>query len=924
MASQYASTAPLPQGFSVYQPQLGAQLQFFPALGTQELDDMINAYIPGSAPLKEKRATISLDFLEHSQLTGQTFKFYPVYYSSSPMAASPVNSTATSSFSNASPANSALDWSQASASPSASSRSSVSKSRKASKSSGLVARYPAVDLSHLPGMKIMTKDGQDITDSASRGSKTKEQRDHAHLMRIIKACDSCRRKKIRCDPDHKKRPASQTQPQSAAKPTKKARTTPQAAATPAPAASTPPPQKTAPASVAISPLDDNPPIPMSLLGLDPTFTFTGLDGLESTDQMFESWEEFVQYPPADVDDSYDFFLDPEGYFSSQSSASSSSASPPKALTPASQQDVRAIAGPEEREGLSSQSASPQLPFLQDSHTTSSGSYTDFNLFSPSSSFSEDDRMVPISSTRLLSPTEPSVSGSEPFGFDSFAADGSMLSSTWDSTTAPVSPLDTASLVAAAHTDLSWYDPGHSQAESGEPGDSRDGISTIPSTDWAGEVHIAYPSGGSVLVTATSGSGGVEVIANSASPGRSDVFGSGSGSVSISTLGSGPSVALVSSPSTSTALQFHPDIQDEAPSYESSPTERGRFPSESPVDHSSRLSSGQADSPTVCHAMTTAAAAPTTTNMRKQEYTSLSTSQRRTSPVTLATTAHDPVQRSRSPEESPSRVCDATAPANPHSVRLTRLKVQTELAANPNMTSENVSGGSQASYGDTLHAVPGSTHTAAGEDTVSPRTSSGPTALVWSDRPGVATLLSLTSPPAQQLNGDVDVRQQAIPPAVDSGSQTLSLPLLQAISPTEGRPAAGGSAYFGPGQGSSQFVLRQVLSMQTIVPILAAGLLGATFASMAGAPLVFSLLSLALATQAISQRLGEAKAPFETTPSTMSSPRFKEGHQSWGKKPHGPRVQGSSVLRHEVSRLSSRFSSFLGGTRPLAMVAPLMG
>ncbi|PTB70313.1 hypothetical protein BBK36DRAFT_1164861 [Trichoderma citrinoviride] len=878
MASQYSSAAPLPQGFSVYQPQLGAQLQFFPALGTQELDDMINAYIPGSAPLKEKRATVSLDFLEHSQLTGQTFKFYPVYYSSSPVAASPVNSIAASSFSNTSPANSVLDWSRASASPSVSSRSSASKSRKTSKSSGL-ARYPAVDLSHLPGMKIMTKDGQDITDSASRGSKTKEQRDHAHLMRIIKACDSCRRKKIRCDPDHKKRSASQTQPQSTAKPAKKARTTSTAAATPAPAASTPAPQKTVPGDVAISTLDDNPPIPMSLLGIDPTFTFTGLDGLESTDQLFESWEEFVQYPPADVDDSYDFFLDPEGYFSSQSSASSSSASPPKAFTPASQQDVQAVAGAEEREGLSSQSASPQLPFLQDNHTTSSGSYTDFNLFSPSSSFSEDDRMVPISSTRLLSPIQPSVSESESFALDNFAVDDNLLSTNWDGTTAAVSPLDTTNLVAAAHTDMSWYDPGHSHPESGEPGDLRGGISTTSSAGWAGEVRIAYPSGGSVVVTAASGSRGVEVIANSDT-----------------------SVELVTSPSPSTALRFHGDIQDEAPSYDSSPTERGRFRSESPVDYSSRLSSGQAGVST--------------------ELTSPHTSQLRPTAATLATTAHTPVQLS-GPEESPSRVCDAIAPAKHHSVRLTCLKVQTELAANLNVTSANLSGGLQALYGDALYAVPGSTaHAAAGEDTASQRTSSGPTALVWSDRSGVETLPSLASLPAQRLHGNGDAHQQPIVPVVDNGLQTLSPLLLQAILPNESLPAARGSAYFGPGQGSSQFVLRQVLSMQAVVAILAATLLGATLASMAGTSFVFSLLSLAVAARATFQRLGEAKAPLETTPSTMSSPRFKEGLQSWGKKPYVRRDQ-FSALRQEVSRLSSRFS-FLEGARPLALIYPSMG
>jgi len=50
----------------------------------------------------------------------------------------------------------------------------------------------------------MTKDGIDVTSSAGRGTKTKEQREHAHLMRIMKACEDCKRKKIRCDPSHRR------------------------------------------------------------------------------------------------------------------------------------------------------------------------------------------------------------------------------------------------------------------------------------------------------------------------------------------------------------------------------------------------------------------------------------------------------------------------------------------------------------------------------------------------------------------------------------------------------------------------------------------------------------------------------------------------------------------------------------------------
>jgi hypothetical protein len=49
----------------------------------------------------------------------------------------------------------------------------------------------------LPGFSIMTKDGVDVTSTAGRGTKTKEQREHAHLMRIMKACADCKKKKIR-------------------------------------------------------------------------------------------------------------------------------------------------------------------------------------------------------------------------------------------------------------------------------------------------------------------------------------------------------------------------------------------------------------------------------------------------------------------------------------------------------------------------------------------------------------------------------------------------------------------------------------------------------------------------------------------------------------------------------------------------------
>ncbi|KAF4119922.1 hypothetical protein GMORB2_3610 [Geosmithia morbida] len=213
------STSAVPQGFSIYQPSNGAPLRFLPALGTKELDDLLDAYVSGSASLKEKRAEVSVDFFAHMQATGQSFKFYvvPGMYATSSMpeppsttAASVHASTSTSSV-NVSPVTSNWDWSfvsspqtpaEAASSSHPSKRHQTTRHHKAISASSQHPSPP--DFSHIPGMKILTKDGTDVTNSASRGCKTKEQRDHAHLMRIIKACDSCRKKKIRCDPSHKR------------------------------------------------------------------------------------------------------------------------------------------------------------------------------------------------------------------------------------------------------------------------------------------------------------------------------------------------------------------------------------------------------------------------------------------------------------------------------------------------------------------------------------------------------------------------------------------------------------------------------------------------------------------------------------------------------------------------------------------------
>ncbi|KAM6524157.1 hypothetical protein FSOLCH5_004761 [Fusarium solani] len=355
-----ANSNALPQGFSVFQPTLGSQLQFFPAVGSRELDELVNAYIPGPASVQEKRASISLDFLEYAHLTGQTFKFYPVYSMAtpavSPATASPLQDSGYGSSFNASPVMSNWDWSQVNAAAAPSRR----QSPKAA------SRHQTTDFSHLPGMKIMTRDGRDVTNSASRGSKTKEQRDHAHLMRIIKACDSCRRKKIRCDPSHKKRGVTQGQAQPASKVTKKTKTPAREARTSPVAA-----QPDFSASIGFPDVQA-----LSTPELD------NLLGIVPAENV--AWEDFLEYPP--VDD-YDFFNDPEGYFSPQSSSVSAYSTKP--VTPTSTQDQL---GPYNTGNAVATVPSVDLPFNQ---TESTHDYVDFNLFSPESSFSEDERMVPI-------------------------------------------------------------------------------------------------------------------------------------------------------------------------------------------------------------------------------------------------------------------------------------------------------------------------------------------------------------------------------------------------------------------------------------------------------------------------------------------------------------------------------------------------
>ncbi|GAB1312389.1 Zn(2)-C6 fungal-type domain-containing protein [Madurella fahalii] len=396
------------QGFSVCQPALGSALQWLPAIGTPELDDMINAFIPGPSSIQDKRTHIAMDFFEYSRQTGETFKFYPVPSAASftPVTASPASSTLYdsgygSSF-NLSPVMSDQgSWTRSPAaltpsmSTDAGARSRSSASKKASTSS---SRQATVDFSNHPGMRIMTKDGRDVTNSASRGCKTKEQRDHAHLMRIIKACDSCRRKKIRCDPSHKKRTASQASAsQTEQKPAKKPRK-----------AEEPPPAAVGEAVADFSDASFDP-TTLDLVPFDASFQ-----------DIEEYWNQFITFDqePAAVaaqhgagDFDFDSFIDFQS-FSSPSSLSSST-SPSQAFTPytpaapgasptVTSDVVVDVAG-----GVSLDD--PTVPYLNPDvlHGTN---YVDFNLFSPGPDAFDEDPVLQMRDVASLprSPRSRSV------------------------------------------------------------------------------------------------------------------------------------------------------------------------------------------------------------------------------------------------------------------------------------------------------------------------------------------------------------------------------------------------------------------------------------------------------------------------------------------------------------------------------------
>ncbi|KAI0838074.1 hypothetical protein F5Y06DRAFT_60882 [Hypoxylon sp. FL0890] len=349
-------------GFSVHQPAIGAPLQFFPAMGSKQLDEMIDAYVPGNAPIAEKRATVSMEFFEHTMATGELFKFFMVYPSLGSTTESPASSMLDSGYvSNfTSPVMSESQWTQNSNASSSSSEAKGHKStsKKASLSS---------DFSHIPGMKIMTRDGRDVTNSTSRGCKTKEQRDHAHLMRIIKACDSCRRRKVRCDPSHRRSAGSSTK---TSKKTKKTAT-----------ASVPPP---APPQPALDPLEQFLFTPSFDIANDASSSFDSVMPEPFIDPTME-WDQFVHFDEDSTEVipyDYDFLLDPASHLSPTSSNSFSSSQP---ITPA-----RTLGAENMPIGITEGELQAPLPPYLNPGGEAGNNYADFNLYSPGSSTGLDD------------------------------------------------------------------------------------------------------------------------------------------------------------------------------------------------------------------------------------------------------------------------------------------------------------------------------------------------------------------------------------------------------------------------------------------------------------------------------------------------------------------------------------------------------
>ncbi|RDW62150.1 hypothetical protein BP6252_11583 [Coleophoma cylindrospora] len=224
--------------FTITQPFLGAPLQFSPALGSKELEFLVDAYVMGAGSHNEKLSEVTIDFYNFATvdiLTGALVRRYdvlPIPFATSPslgmdldldlelnfrsdiMFTPSPSSGYDSSFAGFTPPpttpSSSFTSSAAASTSGTKSQKSKDTHRVTKKSSSAKKESKAAATARLPGFSIMTKDGVDVTTSAGRGTKTKEQREHAHLMRIMKACDACKRKKVKCDPSHPRDAAAES------------------------------------------------------------------------------------------------------------------------------------------------------------------------------------------------------------------------------------------------------------------------------------------------------------------------------------------------------------------------------------------------------------------------------------------------------------------------------------------------------------------------------------------------------------------------------------------------------------------------------------------------------------------------------------------------------------------------------------------
>ncbi|KAL2121809.1 hypothetical protein VTJ04DRAFT_2264 [Mycothermus thermophilus] len=475
-------------GFSVCQPALGAALIWLPALGTPELDEMIHALLPGPASIQDKRAHISMDFFEYSRRTGENFKFYPVPTApATSVTASPATSVSTfvdsgysSSFGN-SPVLSEGSWAQSPAASEARPKARASVSKK----SAVTSRASTIDFSNHPGMRILTKDGRDVTNSASRGCKTKEQRDHAHLMRIIKACDTCRRKKVRCDPSHRKRAAASlaSVQQQEQKPAKRTKTAAQASSSPS--------AVDVPVDFAAGPTAAPAPEAVAVPAVDLSFP----DDLALWNEFVTLDQDQVALAAAAAEPVFDDFVfdnfDLDSFVSP--SVGSSATSPSQILTPytpAGSRGSPATTNISPVDVVADGGLDLNLPYLNPGVALGTD-YVDFNLYSPPAEVLDED---PVFQMRDLGSQQASPQSSATGMSPAYASPRVWTSDVVGVARSPASaqPAGGNRNISASTADVSWYyEPGGS---GGILQQSRE----LAATNHNGSGVAAYHSNGAVL------------------------------------------------------------------------------------------------------------------------------------------------------------------------------------------------------------------------------------------------------------------------------------------------------------------------------------------------------------------------------------------------------------------------------------------